>query len=199
MTVEVLINYIILHEKYTARTMTTFLLSQILAAIAFVCGIVAFQCKRRRSILLWLFGSTIINAGHFFVLGRPGPGTLLLVLCVRALAAAFSTNRKLMYLFLIIVLMGFLFSYKDPLDLLALLAALLATCASFQKTVRKVRLMYVMCAATWIIHNILVGTPVAVLMEATFLTSNVAGYWRFHRRHKTGPSQDLDLTEERTG
>ena len=37
------------------------------------------------------------------------------------------------------------------------------------------------CAVTWMIHNYIAGSPVAVLMETTFLVSNVIGYWRIYR------------------
>jgi len=33
-------------------------------------------------------------------------------------------------------------------------------------------------ACTWICHNIMVGSPVAVAMELAFLASNLLGFWR---------------------
>lgn len=179
--------------------MSDFLLSQVIAAIAFACGIVSFQCRSRRSILLWLSGSAIANACHFFILGRPTAGTLYLIMAVRSLAAAFSVNRKMMYLFLGVILVGFFFSYKNPLGFLGLSGTLLATYGSFQKTDQRVRVIFMLSAGIWMVHNILVRTPVAALMEATFLTSNVLGYWRFHRKDKAAPDRGLDLAEERTG
>jgi len=168
--------------------MNDFLLSQILAAIAFACGVISFQCKRRRSILLWLCGSTVVNACHFFVLDRPAPGALLLILAARSLTAAFRVNRRLMYLFMGLVLVGFFFSYKNPLSFLALCATLLATYGGFQRTDKRVRVILMMCAAIWVVHNALAKTPVAALMEATFLTSNLVGYWRFYLSSRSARS-----------
>ena len=34
----------------------------------------------------------------------------------------------------------------------------------------------------WLIHNILAGTPMAVLMEILFITSNLVGYYRFYMK-----------------
>lgn len=179
--------------------MSDFLLSQVIAAIAFACGIVSFQCRSRRSILFWLSGSAIANAGHFFILGWPAPATLYLIMGVRSLAAAFTVNRKIIYLFFGLILAGFFFSYKNPLGFLGLFGTLLATYGSFQKADERVRFFFMLSAGIWMVHNILVRTPVAALMEATFLASNVVGYWRFHRRDKAAPGRDLDLTEERLG
>jgi len=139
------------------------------------------------------------NACHFFILGRPGPGTLYVTMGARSLTAAFSVNRKMMVLFLGLALVGFVLSYKSPLGFLGLSGTLLATYGSFQKTDRRVRVFFMLSATIWMIHNILARTPVAVLMEATFLTSNVLGYRRLHRRAKAAPGQDPDLTKERTG
>ncbi|MBM3262684.1 MAG: YgjV family protein [candidate division Zixibacteria bacterium] len=162
--------------------MTDFTLSQILAGIAFTCGIFSFQQEKRRSILLWMSLAAVVNACHFFILGSPGPGTLYAIMSVRVFTAAFYTDRRLMYLFMTVILAGFYLSYDRPLDILALFAACLATYGNFRTSIVEVRLVYMACAATWIVHNILAGSPVAVLMEATFLTSNVIGYWRFRKK-----------------
>jgi len=170
--------------------MTDFVLSQILATIAFACGIVSFQYKGRRAVLCWLAASAIINACHFFVLDRPGPGTLYVVTGIRLLVAAFSVNRKLMYVFLGLVVAGFCFSYTTPLDFLGLFATLLATYASFQEADQKIRILFMIGAASWTVHNILAGTPVAALKDATLVASNAIGYWRFYRRKGTPPEGD---------
>lgn len=161
--------------------MDSFLISQALAAVAYSCGVVSFQCKERRGVLLWLCASALTNAFHFFVLGRNGAGTLYIVMGVRVFTAAFTTDRRLMYVFMALIVAGFFVSYERPLDILALFGSLLPTYGSFQKSVRKIRLIYMICAVTWMIHNYIAGSPVAVLMETTFLVSNLVGYWRIHR------------------
>jgi len=161
--------------------MDSFLVSQALAAVAFTCGVVSFQCKKRRNVLLWLSASALTNAFHFFVLGRNSAGTLYVVMGVRVFTAAFTTDRRLMYLFMALILAGFFYSYERPLDILALFGSLLPTYGNFQRSDRKVRLIYMVCAVTWMVHNYIAGSPVAVLMETTFLVSNIIGYWRIYR------------------
>lgn len=179
--------------------MSDFLLSQVIAAIAFACGVISFQSRTRRSILLWLCGTAIAYACHFFILGRVAPGTLFLIIGARCLAAAFSVNRKIMYVFIGLILVGFFYSYKSPLEFLGLFGTLSATYGSFQRTEKKVRVFQMLSNGPWMVHNILVWTPVAAVMEAAFLTSNVLGYWRFHCRGNAGPGRDPDFTEERIG
>ncbi len=161
--------------------MDSFLLSQVLAAVAFLCGVISFQLKKRRNVLLWLCASALSNAAHFFVLGRAGAGTLYGVMGIRVFTAAFTIDRRFMYLFMALILVGFYLSYERPLDILALFGAMLATYGNFQASDRKVRLYYMACAVTWMVHNFIAGSPVAVLMETTFLVSNLIGYRRIYR------------------
>ena len=161
--------------------MDDFLLSQIVAAIAFGLGVVSFQTRSRRSILFWLGGSAFVNACHFFVLNRPAPGSLYVITGSRSLIAAFTVNRKVLYLLIISILLGFYYSYEHPVSFVGLFATLLATYGSFHRDHQTVRVFFMLSATSWMIHNIFAGTPVAALMEATFLTSNLIGYRRFRR------------------
>ena len=86
-----------------------------------------------------------------------------------------------MYVFIGLILVGFFYSYQSPLGFLGLFATLSATYGSFQKTEQRIRVFHMLSNASWMVHNILVMTPVAAVMEATFLGSNIFGYWRFHR------------------
>ncbi len=177
--------------------MSDFLFSQVLAIIALGCGAISFQSRTRRFILLWLFGTAVFNASHFFILGRPAAGTLYVVIAARCLAAAFSVNQKIMYVFFGLIGIGFFFSYKSPIGFLGLFGTLSATYGSFQRSEQRLRVFHMLSNVSWMVHNIVVGTPVAAVTEATFLTSNVLGYWRFHGRGEAALARDRHLKEER--
>ena len=162
--------------------MDHFLLSQVLAAIALGCGAISFQLGARRSILLWLLGTALFNASHFFILDRPAAGTLYLIIAARCLAAAFSTNQRIMHVFFGLIVIGFAYSYTSPIGFLGLLGTLSATYGSFQRSEQRLRVFHMLSNASWMVHDIVVGTPVATVTEATFLTSNMLAYWRYHGR-----------------
>ncbi len=113
------------------------------------------------------------------------PGILFLFMGSRSYVSAFTVNKKIMCLFLAAIVATFCLSYGRPVEFIGLLGTLLATCGTFQKGHRTVRIMFMMCNASWVLHNILVVTPVAALMEATFLTSNLIGFWRFRSSRET--------------
>ena len=87
--------------------MTDFALSQIFASISFIFGLASMQFKSRRSILLCLIVSVTFNSVHFYYLGRPEPSALLLLIGLRFLVAVFTTDRKVMFIFLVFNIITF--------------------------------------------------------------------------------------------
>lgn len=174
--------------------MSEFVVSQALAMIAFGCGIVSFQTRSRRALLLWLSACATTNACHFFILSQHVPAILFLITGGRCLVASLTVNRKIMYLFFGLILSAFSLTYRNPLDIPSVVFTLLSNYASFQKRQETVRLIYMFCTMFWIVHNILVQSPVAALMEATFLTSNVVGYWRLIHRDQATSLHSGDRT-----
>lgn len=163
-----------------------FLWSQLLAGMAFIAGISAFQLKQRQSMLLCWFLSAALNASHFVVLGQVAAGLFVGFTAIRFLMAAYYPKAILMWMFLGLSALLLWLTYQSPLQFLPFVAAIVGTIGSFQQNVLLVRSCMAIGACAWICHNMLIGSPVAVLMELAFLTSNVVGFLR-QRRH-TGSS-----------
>jgi hypothetical protein len=168
--------------------MSAFLLSQILATIAFGLGLASSQFRQRRSILLCLVLGTAFNASHFLLLQRPGPAALMVLIGTRYLSSLLTTRRWVMYLFLALSATAFVTTYQSPVSLLALLAVCFGTWGTFHPDDRVLRRFIILGNSCWLLHNLLVWTPVGVVMEASFLSSNLIGYWRFYgpRAHQPG-------------
>ncbi|PKM20139.1 MAG: hypothetical protein CVV11_01085 [Gammaproteobacteria bacterium HGW-Gammaproteobacteria-15] len=150
--------------------------------MAFISGIVAFQRYDRASMLKFWFVSALLNASHFAVLGQYEAALFVGLTAVRFLVAAISPRQRWMYCFLALSTLLIVLSYSNPVNLLPYLAAVVGTVGSFQKNVLLVRALMAVGATAWIIHNLLVGSPVAVLMELAFLSSNLVGYIRSRRQ-----------------
>lgn len=130
--------------------------------------------------LLLLTCLALLNALHFFLLDRPGPGIMLLLTATRYVTAIMTQRRRILLLFLVIAFAVCGLTYSGPLSVLSLLAVLLGTIGSFQHSDRIMRLCFLGGNTTWLTHNLLAWTPVAALMEAAFLSSNLLGYYRIH-------------------
>ena len=164
--------------------MPTFLLSQMLAALAFAAGLAAFQFRARPAILRCWSVCAALNSAHFLLLGVPGAATLAAMISVRFLIATFTSDRRIMVFFMILAVAGFLATFTRPVGFLALASTLLGTWASFQPNDRTVRATLAICASLWVVHNAIIGSPVATVMEVSFLASNAIGWRRFHGRAK---------------
>jgi hypothetical protein len=164
--------------------MDTFIVSQYIAGVSFLIGICSFQFKTRRQILLCWFFADAINALHFFVLGRPAAVALLCVSASRFLTAAHTKDRRWMYLFFVLTIAGFSATYQHPVSFLVLISGILGTYGTFHQADKSVRMALLFCSVLWVIHNVIVGSPVAVVMELSYLASNVIGLWRHHGRDR---------------
>lgn len=166
------------------------MISQAIAFLAVLQGIISFQCKSRRTILLWMAGSAYTVSAHFFVLGETTPALFYAIMASRSLLAAHTTDRRMLLITQSLFVVAFLFGAPTPLNYLALATALLATHGCFQKRHERMRPMLMMAQLLWVVHHLLFGTPVAALSEGAYLASNGIGYWR-HVLRPGIPEDDL--------
>lgn len=162
--------------------MTPFVWSQLLAAVGAVFGIVSFQLRERRSVLLCLTALSCFNATHFLVLGRTTPAILLGLTVTQYITALVSRHRAFVVLYLAAAAVAIGLSYNGLPSWLAFGAFCCGTIGSFQHSDRVLRQSFCVGNICWIVHNILVGSPVAILIETAFFISNLVGYWRLYGR-----------------
>ena len=158
--------------------MNTFLLSQILAGIAFVAGMASFQFPNRRQVLSCWVISAAFNSAHFFVLNQTTAAIIVLVTAIRFLAAIFTTDRRALVFFLIVGVSSGTLTATQPLNYLGVVSMAIGTYGAFQSDHRRVRAVMLVCAIIWATHNFLVGSPVAGIMEVAFAGSNLIGLSR---------------------
>ncbi|MGB2147676.1 MAG: YgjV family protein, partial [Vibrio toranzoniae] len=72
------------------------------------------------------------------------------------------------------------FTYSGVVSVLSCLASVFQTLAAFNKDDRRLRELMIIGTSFWLIHNYLVGSPTAVVMEVLFICSNLVGYYRFY-------------------
>jgi hypothetical protein len=99
---------------------------------------------------------------------------------VRFVACYFTTSKKIMMLFLLVVLITCYVTFNGYLTILSGAAAVLNTVGSFCRSDKNMREIIFFGTTCWLIHNIIAGSPTAVLLEAVFLLSNMLGYYRYY-------------------
>jgi len=164
-----------------------FVLSQLLVVVAIGFDLLSFQFKERRRIILCLMVSCLLIAAHFGLLGLRTAMGLALLAAVRFIASYYTTAKPVMAVFIAATVAVTALTYNGMLSVLACTGAIFGTVASFCKEDKQLRLNMLAATSVWLAHNCLAGTPVAVLMEALFLSSNLLGYYRFYCRRAGKP------------
>jgi hypothetical protein len=165
--------------------MSDFLISQLLALATLVCGMAAFQFRQRVLILrLWCVAA-IFGAAHFWFLGAVEASMLVGVTALRFFVSSLTIDRRMLYLFLALAVGGFAWTYQSPVSVLALAATLVGTYGSFHGSDNAVRYSMIAAEVFWLVHNIIVWSPVAIFMEVLFFSSNVIGLVRHRKASET--------------
>lgn len=157
-----------------------FWVAQGLIGIAMISDFVSFQCKARKQILVFLIISALLISIHFYLLEQYLAMAVGLVSAARFIVSYISTKEYWLFLFLALLGVVSFATYQTPVGLIAVLASILVTIGSFQSSDRTLRLWIMSGTTCWVIHNALVFSPMATLMEMIFLGSNLIGYYRFY-------------------
>ena len=160
--------------------MSLFLWSQIVVACAFAVGIISFQFKNKNHVLLAWFITMLLIGFHFLLLGSYEAGALTLLNSFRFLTSIFTNKISIMLLFMLLSFIGFFWTYESALSFLVLIAIQLGTYTSFRSPDQEFRILMMVIGAIWIIYDIIIGSPVAVLMETSFIISNAVAYYRLY-------------------
>lgn len=162
--------------------MSLFALSQILIGVALCTDIISFQFKERVHIISCLLVSCTLISLHFICLGHWTAACLGMVAATRFFVSLFSTSRVVMVFFLAAAVAAAVFTYDGILSVLGCGGSLFGTVASFSKDDKLLRQLMLIGTCLWLVHNILAGSPGAVLMEIVFISSNMVGYFRYYIR-----------------
>ena len=162
--------------------MTLFALSQVLVGIALCTDIISFQFKERAKIISCLLVSCTLISLHFVCLGHWTAACLGVLAATRFVVSLYTTSRAAMMCFLIAAAVSCLLTYDGLLSILGCSGSMFGTVASFSKSDKTLRQLMLVGTALWLLHNILAGSPGAVVMEIVFMGSNLVGYFRYYIR-----------------
>lgn len=161
-----------------------FWLSQLFVIFGLSCDLLSFQFKERWKILLMLLFASIFWGIHFYLLGVMTASVIAFFSSIRFLVQIYSTDKRFLYFFLAvnIIILGIL--YAHWYDVLAFIGSSFFVVGGFQKSDKRLRWLLMLGNSFWIVHNVVIFTPVGIVAESLFLLSNIVGYWRFYWQKK---------------
>ena len=161
-----------------------FIFSQILALIALCFDFVGFQQKTKRRILLFSLVSMSCMTLHFFLLKEIVTAIVIILSITRNLMCLVKNNKKIFFFYTFIYFVSFCLTYKKVLDILPLIFILISNYALFQKEEKKTRIFLLISFFLFIIYNIIIFSPMGILVAVNLFTSTSIGYYRHHIKKK---------------
>ena len=162
--------------------LSAFLVSQILIGIAFLFDLASFQFKRREVTLCFFFAAASLISVHFFLLGATTAGFVMAVSAFRFVVSIFSTDKRLKYLFILLIVGLGVWTYDGWEDVFSIAAGIFGTLSSFHPDPKRLRELMAVGSVLIIVHNIMIFSPAAIALDIFFLGSNLVSYYRFYLR-----------------
>ena len=160
-----------------------FVLSQIAMFFAMSLDFLSLQFKKRKQIYLTLVFSASLISAHYFLLGKITAGIIVFFSVLRFITCMFTTNKKYLYIFLILNTFTLIFTYTEIYDFLIYIGLFIFIIGNFQKNDKLMRKQMMVGTSLLIIYNAIILSPMGVVAEGSFLLGNFIGYYRHHIRN----------------
>ncbi|MDF2379048.1 MAG: YgjV family protein [Candidatus Gracilibacteria bacterium] len=174
----------------------SYLISQILAALAMIVNISSQQYKARKKMLLAFIAGNLLNSIHFLLLGAMTGFVLALIGVVRFTVSIYSTDKRWLIVFLLINSAAVPFVFEGYLlSGVSYIAATFIIISTFLESDHWMRVVIILGSLGWLIYGILIGSLVAIISNGFFLGSSIVGWYRHIHLRKTGRSSPLKHLE----
>lgn len=158
----------------------TFIISQILMFLAMGTDFLSMQFKNRKYIFWALIISAILISTHYFLLDKTTAGIIVTISVLRFITCYFTTDKKYLYLFLILNTAALIFSYTEIYDLIIYIGLFIFIIGNFQTNDKKMRLIMMLWTAIVISYNIFIFSPMWAIAEWSFLLSHFIWYYKYY-------------------
>ncbi|NIB39868.1 YgjV family protein [Pseudomaricurvus alkylphenolicus] len=167
--------------------MSDFVFSQILGLLGLIFDSGSAQFKKRVYFFSAMGIGALFIAGHFYMLEQYTAASMFVIAAVRHFITIRFRSRYLYLVFVLSALGLVALTYSSYLSLLSGLANILMVSGSFSHTQKNMRLLLMVGAFVWLIINVIIFSPAAILLELVFLVSGSIGYYRHvYRPQKQG-------------
>lgn len=161
-----------------------FILAQILGVVAFLLTTISLQFKKKSEILGIQIASNVAYMFQYICLGAFTGGVTFIIGIIRNITyyilekKKFKPNLIVLFIFIILIVLGGVFTYENIASILPILAVVLWTVVSWQENPKWMRVGEAIICIMWIIYNIYVGAYTGIVTEAIIFLSCVIGIVR---------------------
>lgn len=157
-----------------------FVVSQLAMFVAMIFDFLSLQFKKREYTFLCLIISASLISAHYFLLNKIAAGVIVFFSVLRFITCYFTTNKKYLYVFILLNTISLFFTYKEIYDLIIYFGLIIFIIGNFQEDNRLMRKLMMVGTSILIFYNSIIFSPMGVITEGSFLLSNFIGYYRFY-------------------
>ena len=155
----------------------SFLIGQIFGFCAMFVGIITYQFKKHRTIMLLMVLNASLWCLHFLCLGKYTAVFMNLLNVVRAILFTFRGRKwadsvVVPVAVCVVSLLISVLTWEGPLSLLPAAASVFSTVASWQTDTRRLKLLTIPVCVGWFVYN-LFGRSYAGMANETFVLGSV--------------------------
>lgn len=166
----------------------TSLAGQLVSLVALGLCIVGFASKRDDRLMLLLISANVAFALQFALFGSWTAAVLSLLVIGRImLARRYVGSWRVLLAVLAVNLVAAVLTWRSPIDLFAIAAAVFGSVGMFMLRGIPMRLMLAAAAVAWMLNNIAIGSIGGTLAEAMVLVTNFITIYRLARMKRRYP------------
>ena len=159
------------------------ILTQAFGIGGILAAVIAFQCKKHKTILFWRTMNELLFAMQYLLLTAYTGMAMNLVGCVRNIIFAHNVEKKksnlpFMIFFCLLFIGSGIYTWQGYASIFIIVAKLITTLAYGNKNTTIVRCCVLVTSSSWLVYNIFAGSQAGVLCEIFTLTSLVFGIIR---------------------
>ncbi|MBE6783288.1 MAG: YgjV family protein [Ruminococcaceae bacterium] len=165
-------------------------IGQAIGILVAIGAIVNLQLKKKQHMYLLSIVVNFLSALNIFLLGQAGSGVVIcLVANVQILFAIYhdkkGTDASLAekIIFFVLYVAGGALSYKTPIDVLSIVAAVFYMFAMFQKKEQNIRLFLLANMSSWTIYYIVIKST-AIFAQIAGIISSMIAICRYRKADK---------------
>ncbi len=157
-----------------------FVLSQVAAAVATIFNLLSLQYKKREHTFLCMIASGGLMSAHYFLLGKIAAGVIVSLSILRFITCCFTTNKKFLFVFIVLNTISLFFTYKEPSDLIIYVGLIIMMVGNFQEDNKLMRKIIMGGSPLFVIYDLIIFSPMGVVMDVAGMVSGFFGYYRHY-------------------
>ena len=179
---------IISSEKFLKGEIMAYYIGQIVGILVTIGAIVNLQLKNKKHMFILSIAVNLLSALNIYLLGGAGSGAIICVVAVLQLFVSLWHDKKgtdvhlaEQIIFFVLYVTAGVITFKSPIDILSIAAAILYMLAMFQKKEQNIRLFLLGNMSCWTVYHAVLGST-AIFAQIAGIISSLIAMYRYRKK-----------------